>query len=101
MLKKSEKFGTILTVGPRLKRLIAAGIGSSILWDEHYPDQERPTQDGRGEFQHTREWLETASLEDVFDLWCRGQNLIGYADTILEVCAIFKRVYSRKRSVNG
>ncbi len=92
MLEKSEKFGAVLTVGPRLKKFISAGYADSILWDEDYPDQEEATADGRGRFQHTREWLETASLEDVFDLWLRGQNLIGYADTILEAVPVFKRV---------
>lgn len=96
MLQKSDKFGTILTVGPRLKRLMSAGMGDSVLWDEAYPDQEKPTRDGRGEFQHTREWIETANLEEVFDLWCRGQNLVGYAGTILEACAVFKKIFKAK-----
>lgn len=92
MLEKSEKFGTVLTVGPRLKRFIAAGMKEQLLWGEKYPGQEEATADGRGEFQRTREWIETASLEDVFDLWCRGQNLIGYAETILDAVKVFNRV---------
>lgn len=98
MLDKSQKFGTVLTVGPRLKRLTNAGFGDSLLWEENYPDQEKPTADGRGEFQWTREWVETADLEDVFDLWCRGQNLIGFADTLLEACDVFKRICRKKKS---
>jgi hypothetical protein len=95
MLK--QKFGTDLTVGPRLKRLIAAGLGD-VLWEEHYPDQEKPTRDGRGEFQHTREWIETAPLEDVFDLWLRGKNLIGFAGTLLHATDKFKKICKPTKS---
>lgn len=93
MLEKSEKFGTVLTVGPKLRKLLDAGVGYKLLWEEDYPDQENATPDGRGEFQHTREWIEAASLEDVFDLWCRGNNLIGYAGTLLRATTAFKRIY--------
>lgn len=92
MLDKSVKFGTVLTGGPRLKKFIQAGYGHSLLWSENYPDQERETSDGRGEFQRTRDWIETSSLEDVFDLWCRGQNLVGFASTLLNATAAFKRI---------
>ena len=92
MLKKSVKYGTPLTVGPRLKKLIKAGYGDRLLWSESYPDQEEPTQDGRGEFQKTREWIETASLENLFDLWCRGCNLVGFAGTLLKATTVFRRV---------
>lgn len=92
MLKKSQKFGTVLTVGPRLKKLLAEGFGEGLLWSERFPDQEKASRDGRGEFQNTREWLETASLEDVFDLWCRGQNLVGYARLLLDVTKAFRRI---------
>ena len=92
MLKKSLKYGTTLTAGPRLKKLIRAGYGDGLLWSENYPDQEEATQDGRGEFQKTREWIETASLEDLFDLWCRGQNLMGYARVLLKAATVFRRV---------
>lgn len=91
MLKKSELYGTTLTVGPRLKKLSEAGY-SDILWSENYPEQEKPTRDGVGEFQKTREWIETAPLEEVFDLWCRGHNLIGYAGLLLKSTDVFKRV---------
>lgn len=96
MLKKSKKFGTVLTVGPRLKKFIAADLGDAILWSENYPEQEKPTHDGRGEFQHTREWIETAPLDALFDVWCRGQDFVGYADTILETVEVFNRIYSKK-----
>jgi hypothetical protein len=96
MLDKSEKFGTVLTVGPRLKKLIDAGVGRDLLWSEDYPTQEDAAIDGRGEFQHTREWIETASLEKVFDLWCRGNNLIGYAELLLHATAEFRKVYRGK-----
>jgi len=92
MLSKSEKYGTVLTIGPRLKKLIAAGYGNALLWSEKYPDQEESTPDGRGEFQKTREWVETASLEQVFDLWCRGQNLIGFANLLLDAAASFRQI---------
>ena len=92
MLTKSLKYGTTLTVGPRLKKFIKAGYGGGLLWEENYPDQEEPTHDGRGEFQRTREWIEKASLEDLFDLWCRGQNLMGFAGTLLRATTDFRRV---------
>lgn len=92
MLKKSEKFGTVLTVGPRLKKLIRAGYGDRLLWSEGFPDQEESTNDGRGRFQQTREWIETASLEKVFDLYLRGHNLMGYAEIMLEATTVFRRV---------
>ncbi len=92
MLTKSEKYGTILTVGPRLQALLDAGWGHGLLWSEEYPDQEEPTRDGRGDFQRTREWIETASVTDVFDLWCRGHNLIGYAQTLLDATETFRRI---------
>jgi hypothetical protein len=96
MLNKSTKFGTVLTVGPRLQKLLDAGVGLRLLWSEDYPDHEEATADGRGEFQRTREWIETASLEKVFDLWCRGNNLIGYAHTLLYATAEFRKVYKEK-----
>lgn len=74
MLEKSEKFGTDLTIGPRLKKFVDAGYGYDLLWAENWPEQEEATNDGRGEFQRRREWIETASLEDVFDLWLRGKT---------------------------
>lgn len=92
MLTKSEMYGTKLTVGPRLKKLLGTRFGEELLWSERYPDQEYATQDGRGEFQKTREWIETASLEDLFDLWCRGQNLIGFAGLLLDATTVFRRV---------
>ena len=92
MLAKSEKFGTMLTVGKRLKKLLDDGVGYRLLWSEDYPDQEESTPDGRGEFQHTREWIEKASLEDIFDLWLRGNNLIGYAPSILRATKVFREV---------
>jgi hypothetical protein len=92
MLNKSMKFGTVLTVGPRLQKLLDAGVGLRLLWSEDYPDQEEATADGRGEFQRTREWIETASLEKVFDLWCRGNNLIGYAPSLLIVVPLFVKI---------
>jgi hypothetical protein len=95
MIKKSQLFGTQLTVGPRLKKFIRSGYGDPLLWEEGYPDQEEATADGRGEFQRTREWIEKAPLEDVFDLWCRGQNLCGFADTILKTVKTFRRIVKR------
>jgi hypothetical protein len=92
MLKKSEKYGTVLTVGPRLKKLIRSGHADELLWSEIYPDQEEATRDGRGEFQRTREWVESASLEEVFDLWCRGNNLIGYSRKLLRATEVFRKV---------
>ena len=92
MLEKSEKFGTVLTIGPRLQKLIDAGVGRKLLWSENYPNQEEATPDGRGEFQRTREWIETASLEQVFDLWLRGNNLIGYAQLLLDTTAAFRKI---------
>ena len=96
MLDKSEKFGTVLTVGPKLRKMLDSGFGYGLLWSENYPDQEDSTADGRGEFQRTREWIETASLERVFDLWCRGKNLIGYAQTLLDATTAFKKVFKAK-----
>lgn len=96
MLEKSTKYGTILTVGPRLRKLIRAGVASDLLWSENYPDQEEPTQDERGEFQRTREWIEVAPLEDLFDLWCRGNNLIGYAGKLLRAAEVFRKVAREK-----
>ena len=92
MLEKSEKFGTVLTIGPRLQALLDTGYGRGLLWREDYPDQEESTADGCGEFQHQREWIEGASLEDVFDLWCRGQNLINYAYTLLDATQVFRSI---------
>jgi len=92
MLTKSEKFGTVLTVGPRLQKLLDEGLGLTLLWSEDYPDQEEATPDGRGEFQHTREWIETASLEKVFDLWCRGHNLIGFSYLLLDSTKKFREI---------
>lgn len=92
MLKASKRYGTLLTVGPRLKKLIGTGYGAGLLWSENYPDQEDATSDGRGAFQHTREWIETASLEKVFDLWLRGHNLIGYAGLLLNVTTAFRKI---------
>ena len=97
MLQKSSKYGTVLTVGPRLKKFIAAGYGDGLLWGENYPDQEEPTQNGRGEFQKTREWIERARLEQLFDLWCRGHNLIGYAQTMLRAVPIFRRIAGKRK----
>lgn len=96
MLEKSQKFGTVLIVGPRLKKFLAAGVGESLLWRERYPGQEQASRDGRGEFQNTREWIETASLEGVFDLWCRGQNLIDYARILLDVTKAFRRIFEER-----
>lgn len=93
MLRTSEKFGTALTIGPRLQKLLDVGLGEGLLWEEKYPDQEKPTPDGRGEFQRTREWVETASLENVFDLWLRGNNLIGYAYILLRATTEFQRIW--------
>jgi|SRR5271157_322725 len=95
MLKKSQRFGTALTVGPRLQQFIDAGYGDSLLWSEGWPDQEEETHDGRGEFQRTRLWIESAPLEQLFDLWCRGNNLIGYAGTILGAVKTFHRVFRK------
>lgn len=74
----------------RLKQLEKEGLLRELLWEERYPDQEpRP-----GYFKWHREWLETAPLEEVVDLWLRGQNLIGFAgkmihgiETLREICA--------------
>ena len=96
MLNKSKKYGTVLTVGPRLKRLIKCGLEDDLLWGEKYPEQEEPTEDGSGEFQHTRLWIEKASLEVVFDLWCRGQNLIGYSELLLDATEQFRRICEDK-----
>lgn len=96
MLEKSEKFGTVLTIGPRLQKLKDAHLASSLLWKENYPDQEQATSDGRGEFQWTREWVETASLEKVFDLWCRGHNLIGYSEMLLDATKKFRLIYKKE-----
>lgn len=90
MLKSSVKFGTELTVGPRLQKLVDAGY-SNILWEENYPNQEDATNDGRGQFQHTRESIEIATLSEVFDLWCRGQDLSGYSDMLLHATATFRK----------
>lgn len=95
MLKKSKKYGTVLTVGPRLQKLLDANVGHNLLWSEDHPGLEEPTLDGRGEFQRTREWIETASLERVFDLWCRGNNLIGYADTLLRATDAFRKIIKK------
>jgi hypothetical protein len=92
MLTKSEKFGTVLTVGPRLQKLLDEGLGLTLLWSEDYPNQEEITSDGRGEFQHTREWIETAPLEKVFDLWCRGHNLIGFSYLLLDATKKFREI---------
>lgn len=97
MLKKSVKFGTKLTIGPRLKAFAKLDIADQLLWEENHPNQEEPTNDGRGEFQRTREWIETATIEQVFDLWCRGQNLMGYAETLLDVTSTFRQVFDKKR----
>jgi hypothetical protein len=92
MLQKSQKFGTTLTIGPRLQALIDQGLGLGLLWEENYPDQEESTSDGRGEFQRTREWIEKATLTQVFDLWLRGHNLIGYSSLLLDATKIFQKV---------
>lgn len=98
MLTKSEKFGTVLTVGPRLKRFIEMGYAHRLLWSEDYPDQEEKTPDGRGEFQKTREWIETAPLDEVFDLWLRGQNLSGFSEILLRAVPVFTKVCGKKVS---
>jgi hypothetical protein len=99
MLNKSEKFGTELTIGPRLQKLLDTGIGHTLLWNEDYPDQEEPTSDGRGRFQYTREWIETASLDKLFDLWCRGHNLLGYAELLLTATREFRKVFNDEKRV--
>ena len=93
MLTRSKKFGTVLSVGPRLGRLANVGLADDLLWEERYPDQEKPSSDGKGEFQQTREWIETAPLELVFDLWCRGHNLIGYARSLLYATSEFRKAF--------
>lgn len=92
MLDKSEKFGTVLTIGPRLKKFINAGYGNELLWAERFPGQESDTSDGRGEFQNTRELIETAPLEWIFDLWLRGNNLLRYSEVLLKATADFRRI---------
>lgn len=92
MIENSKLYGTKLTVGPRLKKLLRERYGYELLWEEKYPDQENPTSDGRGEFQNTREWIETAKLEDVFDLWLRGRNLVGYSGLLLHAVTTFRKV---------
>lgn len=99
MLKKSEKFGTRLTVGTKLKRLARMGLADELLWEEKYPEQEKETRDGRGKFQHTREWIEKASLEQVFDLWCRGRNLIGFAGIMLRATKNFRKVFGAREGI--
>ena len=79
-------------LGSRGRALRKIGILSEILWSERYPDQEGP-----GEFVRTRKWLETASLEGVFDLWCRGQNLIGFAEYILRRVDQIRKVCKERR----
>lgn len=51
-----------------------------------------PPSDGRGQFQRTREWVETATLEQLFDLWCWGHNLMGHAAMLLDATAAFRRI---------
>jgi hypothetical protein len=97
MLEKSEKFGTVLTVGPRLQKLIDADVGEDLLWGEDYPEQEKETRDGRGEFQMIREEIETDSLERVFDLWCRGENLLEYAERLLFATQEFRKVFENEK----
>lgn len=92
MLDKSAKFRTVLTIGPRLRKFQKAGLAEQLLWEEQYPDQEGETRDGRGDFQRTREWIEQAPLQEVFDLWCRGQNLIGYSALLLDATAAFRSI---------
>jgi len=92
MLKKSEKFGTELIVGPRLKKFIRAGYGDALLWKEKYPTHEYATNDGRGEFWHTREMIENETLEKVFDLYLRGQDLMGFSEKLLKATKEFRRI---------
>lgn len=97
MLSKSSKYGTALSIGPRLKKFIETGYGHELLWGENYPDQEKETPDGRGEFQMIREWIEVASLEDVFDLWRRGYNLAGFSCVLLRAAAEFRRIVGHEK----
>lgn len=69
---------TKLMLGPRGKRLQKAGLIRSLLWRERYKEEYT------GYFQEQRDWLETASVVGILDLWCRGNNLIGFTDSIID-----------------
>lgn len=76
----------------RLKKLEKMGILEEFLWEEQY-DEPRP-----GYFARLREEIETMSEEDLFDLWCRGQNLMGYASLILRRVDQLRKVMRGKQA---
>lgn len=87
-----------LPLGERGQKLKRLGLLSELLWEEQYPDQE----DFPGYFRKHREWLETASVEELLEYWCRGQNISGFGPHILEaVDGIRKAVVTTRHKPVG
>jgi hypothetical protein len=71
------------TIAQKLNEL---GLLQDIMWHERYKE-DRP-----GEFQRDRSRLENESVEEVFDRWLRGHNIMGYAGTIMSVLDDIRKV---------
>lgn len=79
------KTTTAPQLGPRGKYLRRVGVLGQILWHEQYPE------DFPGHFAQDRQRIETETVEQLLDRWCRGNNLIGYAGPILETVDILRK----------
>lgn len=62
----------------RLEKLDELQILDDLLWEEGFKEIYP------GYFDKLRERIETMDERELMDLWCRGQNLIGFADSILD-----------------
>jgi len=73
----------------RVEKFEKTGLLSEILWEERFKE-DRP-----GYFAANRQWLETATEQEIFDQWLRGQNIVGYSEIIANALDEIRKVVRR------
>lgn len=74
--------------GPRALAFRQTGMLHNLFWDHlGYPEQSEPA-----EVERDLRRIETEDLEKVFDRWCRGQNLPGFASSIISALDAIRKV---------
>jgi hypothetical protein len=80
--------------GPRAKKFLATGFLASLFWD-HY---KYPQQSSRDLLLRDLTAIENESEEQILDRWCRGQNLIRFAPSIIHAVDSIRAVLRKRKA---
>jgi hypothetical protein len=65
------------TDSKRVASLKSSGVYRKIMWHEEFKENHP------GYFERNRADIESETVEQLLDRWCRGNNLVGFAPSIL------------------